>query len=103
MNEEQKPGGRNVGLSAGVELLPLPKVYTVSRCRSDDTLYGPVHWSADATVTFCGADLSVNSWWILSNDFSGDANCRKCRRISSRAECAGYEPLPMTHEPEGGA
>lgn len=56
----------------------MPKVYTIRRCRADDTLYGPVHWSADAKTTFCGLDLSNNLWWVLSNDFGGEATCKKC-------------------------
>ena len=45
------------GLDAPIKP-PAPKIYTVSRCRNDDTLYGPVHWSSDGDVTFCGSDMT---------------------------------------------
>lgn len=56
---------------------PLPAVYTVSLCRKDDTLYGPVHWSADAITTFCGRGIDA-AWFIINNTFEGVATCRKC-------------------------
>lgn len=58
--------------------MPLAKVYTVSRCKADDTLYGPIHWSDDGELTFCDQDLSENAWFILTSDFSGEATCKKC-------------------------
>lgn len=63
--------------------LPKPKVYTVSRCRNDDTLYGPIHWSADGETTFCGYDIMNKYWFILTNDFSGESNCKRCIKESN--------------------
>lgn len=63
-------------------IVPMPVMYTISRCRKDDTEYGPIHYSADARTAFCGMDFSVGSWWIVTNDFSGIATCRKCLKVS---------------------
>ena len=63
----------------------MPKVYTVSRCRSDDTLYGPIHWSADAETTFCGLDLSGHLWWVMSSNSKGYATCKNCIKAAQVA------------------
>lgn len=63
--------------------LPIACVYTISRCRADSTLHGPIHWSADAEITFCGKEILGNRWWILSNDFRGGATYKKCIQASS--------------------
>lgn len=65
--------------------LPTANVYTISRCRANSTLYGPVHWSADAAITFCGKEILDDRWWILSNNFSGRATCKKCIRKAEEA------------------
>lgn len=58
-------------------------LYTVSRCKGDDALYGPIHWSSDGETTFCGFDMTNEAWFILTNDFSGNANCKKCIKASN--------------------
>lgn len=59
---------------------PLP-FYTVQRCRKDDMLYGPIHFSSDGYRTFCGQQTDEN-WWILTNDASGVATCPKCKKMN---------------------
>ena len=38
--------------------------YVVSRCHSDDTLYGDTHSSQDANTTTCGIEMD-GEWYIL--------------------------------------
>ena len=54
-----------------------PARYTVQRCKRDETRYGPVHESDNATVTRCGCVVD-ESWYIVTNDFDGKPTCRKC-------------------------
>ena len=56
-------------------------LYTVTKCRKDDTFYGPVHFSSDADTTACGKRIDHN-WYVITNDFSGKATCKKCLKIS---------------------
>jgi hypothetical protein len=62
-------------------MMPTIKLYTISRIRKNDTLYGPVHWSEDGDKTFCEIDTTSGNWYILTNDFSGEASCRACLKI----------------------
>jgi len=58
-------------------------LYTVSRCRKDDSLYGPVHGSMDGQKTACGQDIG-DGWYIVTNGFDGEITCRKCLAILRR-------------------
>jgi hypothetical protein len=51
--------------------------YTVSRCKLDDSLYGPLHGSEDGNNTICGMKLDEN-WWITNNTDDGVITCRRC-------------------------
>lgn len=55
-------------------------LYTVQRCRKDDTLYGPSHGSMDGDITICGIETDHN-WWITNNTFDGEITCKKCLSI----------------------
>lgn len=87
-----------VGLDTPIKP-PAPKIYTVSRCRNDDTLYGPIHWSADGETTFCGSDMRNKSWFILTNDFSGNANCKRCIRASNALVKGAQDDTERRAEP----
>ena len=56
---------------------PLYPLYTVTKCRKDDTFYGPVHFSSDANTTACGLKIDYH-WYVITNDFTGKATCKKC-------------------------
>jgi hypothetical protein len=60
-------------------------MYTLSRCRRDEKLYGQVHGSSDCEITNCGMDANEDAWMILSNDFTGIVTCRKCLAEQSKA------------------
>jgi len=68
-------------------MIPIPVVYTVSRCREtknpDRTVdfYGPVHGSRDAIETVCGQKIDGGNWYILTNCFDGEVTCKKCNKI----------------------
>jgi hypothetical protein len=47
-------------------------LYTVTRCRKDETFYGPIHFSSDAITTSCGKSIDHN-WYVITNDFTGKA------------------------------
>jgi hypothetical protein len=58
--------------------------YTVSRCRSDDTLFGPIHGGCDVGgspcyETLCGQRID-DHWWIIGDmDYGhGQITCKKC-------------------------
>jgi len=57
----------------------MPYFYLASRCRSDDSLYGPMHGSCDADKTLCGLDIDWK-WWILNTEKSDGVKvtCKKC-------------------------
>jgi len=61
-------------------------MYTIQRCRKDDTLHGPVHYWNGLNETLCGARTGYN-WWILTNNFDGVATCKKCIEINRRNRC----------------
>ena len=54
-------------------------VYTVSRCRKNNDLYGAVHDSMDCKTTLCGVEMDEN-WFVLTNAFNGEATCKKCQK-----------------------
>jgi hypothetical protein len=56
-------------------------LYTVSRCKADDSPYGLEHGSDDGESTLCGQNIDHN-WYILSNAFDGKITCKKC--VASR-------------------
>jgi hypothetical protein len=66
-------------------LMQLTTMYTLSRCRRDEKLYGRVHGSSDCEKTHCGMDANEDAWMILSNDFTGIVTCRKCLAEQSKA------------------
>ena len=53
--------------------------YTVSRCRKNNTLYGPIH-GFDGALTQCGIDTRSNAkdWWVVTNARNGVVTCKKC-------------------------
>ena len=55
-------------------------LYTVSRCRNDSTLFGPVHGSDEGEITVCGQSID-HHWFITDNCFEGDITCKKCLKI----------------------
>ena len=55
-------------------------LYTVSRCRKDDSLYGPTHGSNNCEITVCGQNIDSN-WFILNTTFDGVMTCKKCQKI----------------------
>lgn len=59
-----------------------PIVYTMSRCKKNDELYGPRHASSDGEKTFCGQS-SDHNWWIVTNGFDGVVTCKKCIKASN--------------------
>lgn len=58
-------------------------LYTIQRCKKDDTLYGPIHGSDNGETTLCGQDVDTN-WWILNNTFDGIITCKKCLKILTK-------------------
>jgi hypothetical protein len=60
-------------------ILKIPR-YTVSRCRKDDSLYGPKHGSEHCEYTLCRQEINM-TWWIVDNDFNGGITCKKCLKI----------------------
>lgn len=66
---------------------PMAPMYTIQRCRKDNTLYGPVHYFHGHTATLCGKDTERGPWWILTNHHDGEATCKKCIAIDRRGKC----------------
>ena len=60
-------------------------MYTVSRCKKDNTLYGPTHGARDVDETVCGQEID-DDWWIVSNAFDGVVTCKKCLDILNDKE-----------------
>lgn len=65
-----------------------PAVYTVSRCRRDNTLFGPVHFADDDNFTRCGKLIDKN-WFVITNNFNGDATCKRC--LYSLGSVSGFD------------
>lgn len=57
--------------------VPFTAQYGVSRCKPDDSLYGPIHASMDANKTACGQDIDQR-WMIMSNNGQYRATCKFC-------------------------
>ena len=55
-------------------------LYTVQRCKKDNTLYGPTHASDNGNISLCGLHFD-NNWYITNNTFDGEVTCEKCQRI----------------------
>jgi hypothetical protein len=53
-------------------------LYTVSKCKPNDDIYGPSHGSDDGNTTLCGKDCFTGGWWITDNSFEGEIDCKKC-------------------------
>lgn len=72
--------------------------YVVSRCRSDDTLFGPIHCGCDVNgspcyETLCGQRID-DHWWILGDRDDGQITCKKClAEFRPNAELSGPRPL----------
>lgn len=74
-SRDQEPGGLTDPPS-----LPL---YSMQRCRKDNSRYGLIHFAHHESETLCG--LSTNRyWWILTNNHNGTSNCPKCINANSR-------------------
>ena len=67
-------------------------LYTVSRCRKDDTLFGLAHGSDDGNITVCGQTINEN-WFITHNTFDGVITCKKCLAIMMK-----YSTIPQRME-----
>ncbi len=56
--------------------------YTVSRCRSDDTLFGPIHGGCDVNGSPCYETLCDqridDHWWIIGDKDITSITCKKC-------------------------
>jgi len=55
-------------------------LYTVVRCKIDDTLYGPSHGSTDGYNTVCEQKID-HHWYITNNTFDGEITCKRCLKI----------------------
>lgn len=58
---------------------PKQPLYTLSRCRKSDKLYGKVHGSSGMGTTLCGILLN-ESWWVIDNRHKGKMECQDCIR-----------------------
>lgn len=63
-----------------------PTLYTVSKCRKDNTLYGSKHGSDDGVESICGIDFqdSKEHYFIVNNVFTGVITCKKCLELIHR-------------------
>lgn len=57
-----------------------PARYTVQRERPDGTRFGPIHYSDSQCRARCGVK-TVRGWITLTNDGTGKATCKKCRKV----------------------
>ena len=55
---------------------PKHDLYTVSRCRKDDKLYGKVHMAESSQHTLCGLEINENWWLGYFEDLK--VTCKKC-------------------------
>ncbi len=55
-------------------------LYTVSRVRKDDTLYGALHGSTTGAHTICGFVIN-ETWWVVNNTFDGVPTCPECLKL----------------------
>jgi hypothetical protein len=54
-------------------------IYSVQRCKDDDSKYGEIHFANDEFKTLCGIAINQN-WWFLTNDHDGFSTCEKCNK-----------------------
>lgn len=73
-------GKQNMTNNVQQEHITPPVVYTVQRCRKNDTRYGATHGSSDGEFTLCGLELDHN-WWIVTSAFDGVVTCKKCGKV----------------------
>lgn len=57
-------------------------ICTMSRCKKDGELYGPLHASSDGDKTFCGQSAD-SGWWIVTNKSNSIFTCKRCIKISN--------------------
>jgi len=58
-------------------------LYSMQRCRKDNSRYGKIHFARHEFETLCG--LTTDSkWWILTNRHDGDATCVKCIKTNAK-------------------
>ena len=60
----------------------MKSLYTTSRAKMDNTLYGLTHASSNASFTLCGSYID-EKWMILTNNYDGKITCRKCASIEA--------------------
>jgi len=68
--------------------------YTVSKCRKDDSLFGPVHGSDDSENTICGQEID-HHWWIVNNTYDGGITCKKCDKTLDEIVRRGWDKFKM--------
>lgn len=64
-------------------------LYTVRKCRKDDSLYGDIHGCDNIEKTVCGLDIDEN-YWIVSNAFDGEITCKYCLQVMKK-----YPTIPQ--------
>lgn len=65
----------------------MPFFYLVSRCRKDDSLYGPLHGTWDADKTLCDHEIDGEHWWILHTDGDGmKVTCKRCLKEMAKED-----------------
>ena len=67
-------------------------LYTVRKCRKDNTLFGNEHGSIDTSKTLCELVIDDN-WWIVDNTSSGTITCKKCLSILNKSQYQLKEKL----------
>jgi len=60
-------------------------LYSMQRCKKDDTRYGKIHFAHHEFETLCGL-IADSDWWILTNRHDGDATCEKCIKTNTPAQ-----------------
>lgn len=61
-------------------------VYTISRCRKNNALYGSMHCAEDDRKTLCGLKIDGN-WCITGhaiNQTLKEITCQKCKRLMEK-------------------
>lgn len=71
----------HLALPVALDRLVRP-LYSMQRCRKDDSRYGKIHFAHHEFETLCGLTADSN-WWILTNRHDGDATCAKCIKTNS--------------------
>ena len=91
---EMKPQDLNEEIDGAVaqERLVRP-LYSMQRCRKDDSRYGKIHFAHHEFETLCGLTADSN-WWILTNRRGGDATCVKCIKANAIGEARADSASP---------